>query len=70
MLFRSVADVDAFDGHIACDVNARSELVVPLIKEDALIGVLDLDSASLNRFSEDDETGLARLAEIYLASIA
>lgn len=65
-----VADVDTFDGHIACDVNARSELVIPLIKEDALIGVLDLDSTSLNRFSADDESGLASLADVYLASIA
>lgn len=65
-----VADVDAFDGHIACDVDARSEIVVPLFKGGELLGVLDVDSTRLNRFSEADESGLKVLAQVYLSSIA
>jgi GAF domain-containing protein len=65
-----VADVDAFDGHIACDAEARSELVVPLYKQGQLLGVLDVDSTSYDRFSELDEAGLEDLARIYLASIS
>jgi len=65
-----VADVDAFDGHIACDAEARSELVVPLFKQGRLLGVLDIDSTSYDRFSEQDEAGLEDLARIYLASIS
>ena len=50
-----IADVDQFPGHIVCDSRSRSEVVVPLIKNEIVIGVLDVDSASLNRFSEDDQ---------------
>jgi len=64
-----VADVEAFDGHIACDVHARSEIVVPLFKRGELIGVLDVDSTRLDRFSEEDERGLKELAQVYLSSI-
>ena len=52
------------------DVHARSELVVPLIADGVVLGVLDLDSPSLDRFNAEDEAGLARLADIYLASLA
>jgi len=65
-----VADVDAFDGHIACDPQARSEIVVPLFKSGDLLGVLDIDSTSLDRFSQEDEAGLKVLAQVYLSSIA
>ena len=65
-----VADVEAFDGHIACDTEARSELVVPLCKQGELLGVLDIDSKRLDRFSQEDEAGLAALAQVYLSSIA
>ena len=65
-----VADVEAFDGHIACDPQARSEVVVPLFKGGELLGVLDIDSTSLARFTEEDETGLKVLAQVYLSSIA
>ncbi len=65
-----VADVDTFDGHIACDAEARSELVVPLFKQGQLLGVLDVDSTSYDRFSEQDEAGLEDLARIYLASVS
>ena len=64
-----VADVDEFDGHIACDADARAELVVPLFKHGELLGVLDVDSTLPDRFSEQDEKGLERLAQVYLNSI-
>ena len=53
-----VADVHAFPGHIACDADSRSELVVPLIVNDSLVGVLDVDSPSISRFSETDQAGI------------
>ncbi|AXM95890.1 GAF domain-containing protein [Pseudomonas plecoglossicida] len=62
-----VEDVHAFPGHIACDSASNSELVIPLVKEGRLIGVLDLDSPKLARFSEADQAGLERLAAIFLA---
>lgn len=61
-----VEDVHAFAGHIACDSASNSELVIPLVKEGRLIGVLDLDSPKLARFSEADQIGLERLAAIFL----
>ncbi len=64
-----VEDVHAFEGHIACDPDSRSELVVPLYADGRLLGVFDLDSPRAGRFGEADENGLARLAEIYTASI-
>jgi GAF domain-containing protein len=62
-----VADVHAFPGHIACDAASRSELVVPLVKGDTLIGVLDLDSPLPGRFDADDAVGIERLAAIFTA---
>ena len=61
-----VEDVHAFAGHIACDSASNSELVVPLIKGGRLIGVLDLDSPKLARFTEHDRAGIEQLAEIFL----
>ncbi|WP_109511974.1 GAF domain-containing protein [Pseudomonas ovata] len=61
-----VEDVHAFAGHIACDSASNSELVVPLIKDGRLIGVLDLDSPALGRFSVQDQEGIERLAAIFL----
>lgn len=61
-----VEDVHAFPGHIACDSASNSELVVPLVKGGRLIGVLDLDSPSVGRFSAEDQAGIERLAEIFL----
>ncbi|HYD37002.1 MAG TPA: GAF domain-containing protein, partial [Allosphingosinicella sp.] len=49
-----VADVHAFPGHIACDAASRSELVVPVVHDGALVGVLDLDSPRPGRFDEED----------------
>lgn len=64
-----VADVETFDGHIACDADARSELVVPLFKQGELLGVLDVDSSRHDRFSPEDEEGLIVLAGVYLSSV-
>lgn len=64
-----IADVETFDGHIVCDTEARSEIVVSLFKQGELLGVLDVDSALLDRFSEEDEAGLEALAKVYLSSI-
>lgn len=61
-----VEDVHAFAGHIACDSASNSELVVPLIKEGKLIGVLDLDSPLIGRFSEQDQQGIESLVAIFL----
>ena len=59
-----VPDVEAFPGHIACDAASRSELVVPLLIGDALLGVLDLDSPVLARFDEADRAGCELLARV------
>lgn len=61
-----VEDVHAFPGHIACDSASNSELVVPLVKNGVLIGVLDLDSPNVGRFSEADQAGIESLASIFL----
>ena len=62
-----VANVHEFPGHIACDSKSQSEMVVPLIKDQQLIGVLDLDSPLLGRFDDDDARGVNELAEIFVA---
>jgi GAF domain-containing protein len=60
-----IDDVHAFPGHIACDAASASELVVPLVGADGeLIGVLDLDSPTPARFTEEDEAGCVKLGEI------
>ena len=56
-----------FPGHIACDAASQSEIVVPLIKGDTLLGVLDIDSPLLARFDEADRRGIERLAAIFVA---
>ncbi len=58
-----VADVHAFPGHIACDAESRSELVIPLLADGDLVGVLDLDSPLPGRFDEEDAAGCAELAQ-------
>lgn len=59
-----VEDVNAFPGHIACDSASASEIVVPITRDGELIAVLDLDSPRVARFSEEDQAGCVRLAEI------
>ena len=65
-----VADVDAFPGHIACDSASRSEVVVPLVHGDSLVGVFDIDSPRTSRFDEEDQRGMEALARVYLESLA
>lgn len=64
-----VPDVHAFPGHIACDSASRSEVVVPLIAGQRLLGVLDIDSPAPGRFDERDARGLERLAALFLAAV-
>jgi L-methionine (R)-S-oxide reductase len=64
-----VEDVHAFPGHIACDSASNSEIVVPLLRGDELIGVLDLDSPLLARFGPTEARGLEALARIFVESL-
>lgn len=64
-----VADVHAFPGHIACDSASRSELVVPLLDGDRLVGVFDLDSPVPDRFDADDQRGLEAIAATFVESL-
>ena len=59
-----VADVHAFPGHIACDADSRSELVVPIISRDRVLGVIDLDSPTPARFDAEDAAGCEALARL------
>jgi L-methionine (R)-S-oxide reductase len=59
-----VEDVHAFPGHIACDAASASELVVPIIRDRKLIAVLDLDSPSPGRFTQEDEAGCVALGDL------
>ncbi len=62
-----VPDVHEFPGHIACDAASRSELVVPLLRGDTVLGVLDLDSPIPNRFTAEDQVGCEELVRMLLA---
>ncbi|GAA4787394.1 GAF domain-containing protein [Lysobacter hankyongensis] len=64
-----IADVHAFPGHIACDAASRSELVVPLVRDGALVGVLDLDSPVPDRFDVDDQAGIEAIAALFVRSL-
>ncbi|MCB2064421.1 MAG: GAF domain-containing protein [Novosphingobium sp.] len=57
-----IADVHAFPGHIACDAASRSELVVPVVRDGAVIAVIDLDSPAPGRFDAEDARGIEALA--------
>ena len=59
-----VPDVHEFPGHIACDEASRSEIVVPIHKDGALFGVLDIDAPIPCRFDEADRTGLETITKI------
>ncbi len=65
MQSQRVADVHEFEGHITCDPDSRSELVVPLIVADKLIGVLDIDSKTTHRFSAEDQVGVEKLCATF-----
>ena len=59
-----VADVHAFAGHIACDSASNSEIVIPLHRQGAVVGVLDIDSPVTDRFSEADQAALEAWARV------
>ena len=59
-----VADVHQFPGHIACDPNSSSEIVIPIIINERVVGVLDIDSPSKNRFDEQDQQYLEKITRI------
>ena len=61
-----VPDVHAFPGHIACDSASNAEIVIPLVKGGKLVGVFDIDSPTLNRFSEEDQAGLEAMVAAFL----
>lgn len=58
-----VPNVHEFPGHIACDSASNSEIVVPIHKDGQVVGVLDIDSPNLNRFSEEDKLGLEKFVK-------
>lgn len=60
-----VPDVDKFPGHIACSSKSKSEIVVPIFKQNKIIGVLDIDSDQLNDFNDTDQLYLEKIVEIW-----
>ncbi|MBV9759845.1 MAG: GAF domain-containing protein [Acidobacteriaceae bacterium] len=63
-----VPNVNEFSGHIFCDTASQSEIVVPLLNWGKVLGVLDVDSASLNRFDDEDKEGMESIVAVFLAS--
>lgn len=63
-----VPDVHKFPDHIACDSASNAEIVVPIVRNDQLIGVLDIDSPVPARFNEADAQGLERIAAVFLGA--
>jgi L-methionine (R)-S-oxide reductase len=61
-----VPDVHQFPGHIACDSASNSEIVVPIITQERLLGVLDLDSPAFSRFNHDDAVGLESMVRVFV----
>jgi L-methionine (R)-S-oxide reductase len=65
-----VPDVHQYPGHIACDSASNAEIVVPMVRDERLLGVLDLDSPTLNRFDEEDCKALEQLVQVLLENLA
>jgi L-methionine (R)-S-oxide reductase len=63
-----VPDVHAFPGHIACDSASNSEIVLPVVKDGRLVGVFDIDSPVLDRFSAEDKAGLEAMVAVFVAA--
>jgi GAF domain-containing protein len=61
-----VPNVHEFPGHIACDSASNSEIVVPMIRGNELLGVLDIDSPKFERFDEQDQAGLEKIVKILI----
>lgn len=70
MRTQRVADVHAFPGHIACDGDSRSEIVIPLIANGKVVAVLDVDSPLPGRFDEADQQGLEGLSSVLCKAVA
>jgi GAF domain-containing protein len=64
-----VPDVHRFPGHIACDPASQSELVVPLVLDDRVVGVLDIDSGTVGRFTGEDAAALAACAGVLVSKL-
>ena len=67
-----VPNVHAFPGHIACDAASRSEIVIPVHKDEQIVGVLDIDSPHVARFDEEDKEGLEQFVKVlekYISNI-
>jgi GAF domain-containing protein len=64
MITQRVMNVHDFPGHIACDSASNSEIVIPIIKDNIVYGVLDIDSPEIGRFTEIEETYLVKAVEI------
>ncbi|WP_158969048.1 GAF domain-containing protein [Paraglaciecola sp. L3A3] len=65
-----INDVHQFAGHIACDAQSNSEIVIPIEKDGKIIGVLDLDSPIIARFDHEDKIGLINIVNIFVQSIS
>lgn len=65
-----IEDVHAFPGHIACDPDSASEIVIPILKEGQLVGVLDIDSPVKGRFDREDQAGLEAFAKVLSDSMS
>ncbi|MFN7673441.1 MAG: GAF domain-containing protein, partial [Betaproteobacteria bacterium] len=63
-----VPNVHEFPGHIACDSASNSEVVIPILNGDHLVGVLDLDSPNLNRFDTQDQSGVELMVATFIAA--
>jgi GAF domain-containing protein len=64
--YQLVKNVHDFPGHIACDSASNSEVVIPIIVNEKVVGVLDLDSPTLNRFDQEDVEGLTKFVEVLI----
>ncbi|MGB3366899.1 MAG: GAF domain-containing protein [Acidaminobacteraceae bacterium] len=64
-----VENVHDFPGHIACDSNSNSEIVLPIISEGKVVAVLDIDSPTINRFNADDKNGLIKIVNNLVKNI-
>jgi len=70
MSTQRIADVHEFPEHIVCDADSRSEIVVPLLVDEELVGVLDIDSPALDRFSASDQDGIELLCRTFCESLS
>ncbi len=64
-----IEDVHQFEGHIACDAASNSEIVIPIVVNNQLIGVLDIDSPNLSRFTAEDEAGLCEIVGVLSSTL-